>query len=114
MVVSPGWCEGTRVTFAGCGAPPAPGAARPDLVFVVREELHPRFERRGDDLLTRVQLPLATALTGGCVRITLLDAQVGRPLGLDRFAAHFLPLGAFGSPSGCEVSPPNPVAAWFL
>lgn len=41
-----------------------PDSTPADLVFVVREELHPRYERRGNNLITRVNLPLVTALTG--------------------------------------------------
>jgi DnaJ family protein B protein 4 len=62
--VRPGWKEGTRVSFAGKGDEVAPGTAA-DLVLVVKQAPHARFERRGNDLHTTVQLPLVTALTGG-------------------------------------------------
>lgn len=75
VTVSPGWREGTRVTFHGKGDH-RPGYSSADVVFVVREELHPRFERRGNDLYTRVNLPLVTALTGGTVQLTMLDRRL--------------------------------------
>jgi DnaJ family protein B protein 4 len=76
--VRPGWKEGTRITFAGKGDETAPGTAA-DLVFVVKQQPHARFERKGNDLHTRVNLPLATALTGGSVGVAMPD---GRSLSL--------------------------------
>jgi DnaJ family protein B protein 4 len=76
--VKPGWKEGTRVTFAGKGDETAPGMAA-DLAFVVKQQPHARFERRGNDLHTRVKLPLVTSLTGGNTSITMPD---GRTLAL--------------------------------
>lgn len=76
--VKPGWKEGTRVTFAGKGDETSPGTAA-DLVFVVKQQPHARFERRGNDLLVRVKLPLVTALTGGAASVVMPD---GRPLSL--------------------------------
>lgn len=76
--VKPGWKEGTRITFAGKGDETAPGTAA-DLVFVVKQQPHARFERRGNDLHTRVKLPLVTALTGGSASVVMPD---GRSLAL--------------------------------
>jgi DnaJ-class molecular chaperone len=76
--VKPGWKEGTRVTFAGKGDEASPGTGA-DLVFVVKQQPHPRFERRGNDLHVRVKLPLVTALTGGTARVQMPD---GRSLSL--------------------------------
>jgi DnaJ homolog subfamily B member 4 len=60
-------------------------------VFVIAEQPHPRFTRRGNDLHTRVQLPLVTALTGssesgatgaGVVAVRHLDGRnLPLPLG---------------------------------
>lgn len=51
------------------GSPPA------DVVFVLRQALHPRYERRGHDLHLRLPVPLVTALTGGTVELTTLDQR---------------------------------------
>ena len=51
------------------------GARSSDVALVVREELHPRFERKGDDLLTRVEVPLVQALTSSYVQVPLLDGD---------------------------------------
>lgn len=79
VAVKPGWKEGTKVTFQGRGDE-HPGRSPDDIVFVIKEQRHPRFERRGNDLVTTVQLPLATALTGGQVQIDGID---GRKLALN-------------------------------
>lgn len=89
--VKPGWKEGTRVTFAGKGDEVAPGTAA-DLVFVVKQQPHARFERKGNDLHTRVKLPLVTALTGGNVSVPMPD---GRALSL--------PISATVQPGGTRL-----------
>ena len=73
--VKPGWKEGTRVTFAGKGDEVLPGTAA-DLVLVVKQQPHTRFQRKANDLHTRVKLPLVTALTGGSASVTLPDGRV--------------------------------------
>ena len=51
------------------------GRKSSDVALVVREELHPHFERKGDDLLTRVEVPLVQALTSSYVQVPLLDGD---------------------------------------
>ena len=51
------------------------GRRSSDVALVVREELHPQFERKGDDLLTRVEVPLVQALTCEYVEVPLLDGD---------------------------------------
>jgi len=61
------------------GAVEHSGAARSqDLVFVVREAPDERFRREGDDLLLRVRVPLATALSEGKVDVPALDGRTLR------------------------------------
>ena len=57
MPIKPGWKEGTRVTFEGKGDE-LPGRPPQDLVFLIKQLPHPRFQRDGDDLITRVRFPL--------------------------------------------------------
>lgn len=75
LQVKPGWKDGTKVTFAGKGDELAPGGPSADLVFTVKQQPHPRFERRGNDLHTVVQVPLVAALTGGQATVQLLDGR---------------------------------------
>lgn len=51
------------------------GGSAADVALVVREELHPRFERKGNDLMTRLEVPLLQALTCDYVEVPLLDGD---------------------------------------
>lgn len=63
--VQPGWKDGTKITFPGKGdeVPERPPA---DLVFVVKQLLHPLFERKGNDLHLNATITLKQAIGGGC------------------------------------------------
>lgn len=80
LEVGAGWKEGTRLTFARegdeeAGGDPALGEAG-DVVFVVRTKPHPRFVRRGNDLVHTARLSLLQALTGATLDIETLDRRV--------------------------------------
>jgi DnaJ-class molecular chaperone len=47
-----------------------------DLYLVVSVRPHERFERRGDDLYTDVQVPLTDAVLGGEVQVQALTSTV--------------------------------------
>jgi len=68
--------EGSRVRAAGEGAG-APDGPRGDLYLRVRTRPHPHFERKGDDLETKVTVPLTTAVLGGEVQVPTLEGPVG-------------------------------------
>lgn len=68
--------EGSRVRAAGEGAG-APDGPRGDLYLRVRTRPHPHFERKGDDLETKVSVPLTTAVLGGEVQVPTLEGPVG-------------------------------------
>src|SRR3990170_131158 len=67
--------DGTRVRLAGEGSAPAGRGPRGDLYVVVRVQPHPRFERRGDDLVTDVPVPLDEAVLGGEVEVETLNGK---------------------------------------
>jgi curved DNA-binding protein len=77
--IPPGVADGSRVRVAGQGHPGRAGGPAGDLYLVVAVRPDPRFERRGDDLYTRVVAPLATMLLGGEARVPTPD---GRELAL--------------------------------
>ncbi|KAJ7707499.1 hypothetical protein B0H17DRAFT_1032893 [Mycena rosella] len=84
--VQPGWKSGTKVRFPHAGNE-QPGGEAQDLVFVVEEKPDGAFERRGDDLVCRVQISLLDALAGngGKKIVEALDGrklQVGVPQGV--------------------------------
>ena len=67
-----GVTEGSRVRVTGEGEHGTGGAQSGDLYLRIRLAPHPRFERKGRDLYTRVGIPLTTAVLGGEVDVTTL------------------------------------------
>src|SRR5262245_58717502 len=57
--------NGTRVSIAGEGNVGTSGGPRGDLILVVSVKPDPLFERKGDDLLVEVPVPLTAAVLGG-------------------------------------------------
>ena len=76
----PGVESGTRVRVAGQGGQGANGGPNGDLFLVVTVLPDPRFERRGDDVHTRVRVPFASAILGGEAQVPTPD---GRTLALN-------------------------------
>ncbi|MBV8194600.1 MAG: J domain-containing protein, partial [Candidatus Dormibacteraeota bacterium] len=64
--------DGARVRAAGQGSPGSGGGASGDIFVRVRIRPHPRFTRVGNDLQTKVPVPLATAIAGGSVAVQTL------------------------------------------
>lgn len=77
--IPPGVRDGSRVRVAGQGLPGLEGAPAGDLYLVVSVLPDPRFERRGDDLHTKIFAPLTTFVLGGEVKVPTPD---GRELAL--------------------------------
>ena len=67
--------DGTRVRLAHEGSSGLGGGPRGDLYVVVHVRKHPRFERRGDDLVTEVRVPLADAVLGGEVEVQTIAGK---------------------------------------
>ena len=68
--------SGSRVRMRGEGMSGPGGGAPGDLYLVVEVAEDPRFERKGDDLLARLPLPLTTAVLGGEALVGTLDGPV--------------------------------------
>ncbi|HEY2706120.1 MAG TPA: J domain-containing protein [Candidatus Dormibacteraeota bacterium] len=64
-----GITDGALVRAAGQGGPGAQGGAAGDILVRVHVLPHPRFRREGDNLYTRVEVPLDVALLGGEVQV---------------------------------------------
>lgn len=80
-----GWKENTRITFAKEGDE-QPGLSEPgDIVFLLKQKPHPRFTRRGCDLVYVAPLTLQQALTGATLDIETLDRRI-IPVGLNEVA----------------------------
>jgi molecular chaperone DnaJ len=67
--------DGTRVRLAGEGSSGFGGGARGDLYVVVKVLSHKRFERRGNDLVTDVPVPLEDAVLGGEAQIETISGK---------------------------------------
>ncbi|KAK8928963.1 hypothetical protein KSP39_PZI017409 [Platanthera zijinensis] len=72
--VKPGWKKGTKVTFEGMGDE-RPGYFPADVIFVIAEKEHPFFKRVGDDLVVKIEIPLANALTGWTFSFRLINGD---------------------------------------
>ncbi|MCC7007732.1 MAG: DnaJ domain-containing protein [Acidobacteria bacterium] len=70
--------DGARVRAAGEGGAAPPGGAAGDLFLTVRVLPHPRFERRGQDLYTRIPVPITTAALGGEVEVPTIASSTLR------------------------------------
>lgn len=65
ITVPAGVRDGQKIRLKGQGGPGTNGGPDGDLYIIFRINPDHRFERRGDDLYTRLQIDLPTALLGG-------------------------------------------------
>jgi len=70
--------DGSRVRVAGEGEHGTGGAKSGDLFLRIRLAPHPRFDRKGRDLYTKVALPLTTAVLGGEAEVPTLAGKTLR------------------------------------
>ena len=75
MFVEKGMKHGQKITFRG-EANQEPGTEPGDVVLVLQQKRHPRFERRGRDLLAKRTIALRDALCGTTLRELALDKRV--------------------------------------
>ena len=73
--IPPGVGDGSRVRVSGEGEQGSDGAQAGDLYLRIRIAPHARFERKGQNLSTRVAVPLTTAVLGGEVEIATLGGK---------------------------------------
>ena len=73
--IKAGFKEGTRITFEGEGDE-GPHTTPGDIVFVIKRKKHNYFDRDGDDLVYKQNVPLKKALLGDIkLRIITLDGR---------------------------------------
>jgi DnaJ-class molecular chaperone len=75
VTIPPGVDTGSRVRMAGEGHVNFSGR-RGDLYLVVNVKPSPRFERKGDDLYTDVEVALTTPVLGGEVEVQGIEKKV--------------------------------------
>lgn len=73
--IPPGVGNGSRVRIQGEGERGTAGAQSGDLYLRIRLTPHPQFERKGNDLYTRVAIPLTTAVLGGEASVPTLGGK---------------------------------------
>ena len=74
--VPPGVKTGSRVRVAKEGRPGSAGGPSGDLYLVVTVLSNNRFERKGDDLLTDINVPYTDAVLGGEVEVPTMTGRV--------------------------------------
>ncbi|ORY28306.1 hypothetical protein BCR39DRAFT_535402 [Naematelia encephala] len=72
--IDKGMKSGQQIKFAG-ESDQAPGIQPGDVVIVLEEKPHPRFQRNGDNLFCEAEIDLLTALGGGEFAIEHLDER---------------------------------------
>ncbi len=75
ITVKRGWNPGTRITFEQEGDQ-GPNSIPADIVFIVRDKVHPIFKRDGINLIFTQKIPLALALIGTTIHVPTLDGRV--------------------------------------
>jgi DnaJ-class molecular chaperone len=68
--------DGSRVRAAGEGESGSNGGAAGDLYLRVRIRPHSVFERKGNDLHSRVAVPITTAVLGGEAQVPTINGSV--------------------------------------
>ncbi|MCA1830333.1 MAG: DnaJ domain-containing protein, partial [Actinobacteria bacterium] len=81
--IPPGIADGTTLRIRGKGEVGVRGGADGDLYVRVDVEPHELFERRGDDLVCALEVPLTQAVLGADVTVRALDGdeEVSVPAG---------------------------------
>jgi DnaJ homolog subfamily A member 2 len=72
--IAPGTRHGQKIVFPGM-ADEKPNLAPGDVNFVIQEQDHPIFKRKGADLLLSKVISLKEALTGFAFKVTHLDGR---------------------------------------
>jgi molecular chaperone DnaJ len=71
--IPPGLESGNQIRYPGRGHAGQYGGPPGDLIVELAVDHHPVFERRGDDLVCQVQVPMTVAALGGAVQLETLD-----------------------------------------
>ena len=72
--IDKGMKSGQQIKFAG-ESDQSPGVVPGDVVIVLEEKPHAKFQRKGDDLFCEAEIDLLTALGGGEFSIDHLDER---------------------------------------
>ena len=70
-----GVADGMMLTLSGQGNAARHGGINGDLIVVIKEENNPNFERRGNNLIHRLNIPVTTAILGGEAEVPMIEGQ---------------------------------------
>ena len=73
--IPPGMQTGSRVRVPGKGNVGTLGAPPGDLYIILDVQPHPFFERRGDDIYTRVPISVSEAALGAKIEVPTIDGR---------------------------------------
>lgn len=76
ITTKPGVADGQVLRIKGKGGPAAAGGTPGDLYIRVQVQPLPDFERQGDDLHTKLNLDMYTAILGGEVQVNTLTGKI--------------------------------------
>ena len=96
--IPPGAATGTRVKVAGKGRPGPRGGPPGDLLLAITVADDPLFERRGDDLRSELDVPIATAALGGEAMVPTITGQVALRIPAGTQNGRVFRLGGQGMP----------------
>ena len=68
--------EGLALTLQGMGNAARHGGVNGDLIVVIKEEEHPDFERRDNNLVHNLGISVTTAILGGEAEVPTIDGRV--------------------------------------
>ena len=74
--IPPGVQDRSRIRLRGQGGQGASGGPAGDLNLVIHVKPHHVFERIGDDINTKVSVPLLTAILGGEIDVPVINGKV--------------------------------------
>ncbi|CAF0898641.1 unnamed protein product [Didymodactylos carnosus] len=72
--IKPGWKAGTKITFPREGDQSS-STIPADIVFIIKDKVHPIFKREGSDLLYTAKISLKDALCGTTITVPTLDGS---------------------------------------
>uniref|UniRef100_A0A3P8UGW9 Zgc:122979 n=1 Tax=Cynoglossus semilaevis TaxID=244447 RepID=A0A3P8UGW9_CYNSE len=75
VVVKKGWKAGTKITFPREGDE-TPNNTPADITFILRDEEHPQYKRRGCHIVYTAKITLKEALCGCTVNVPTLDNRM--------------------------------------
>lgn len=97
VTIPPGVDNGSRIKISGQGDP-SPTGPPGDLYLLISVADDTRFERRGDDLLVDVPVPVTTAALGGETTITTMTGQIALKIPAGTQSERVFRLGGQGMP----------------